>query len=183
MNPKPDKMIPALYGGIIMGVISAVPFLSIINCLCCAGVLLGGVLAVMFYKNNFTPDTPPFTTGDCMAVGALSGVFGAVVGAVLGSFFLAIFGNISGEFILEFLKNSNINLPPEALDQMEQGFRESASASQFFISLGTSLIVDPLFGLLGGLLGYSIFKPKKPPYNPFPMTPPPPPPAPPSMPS
>ena len=83
MNPKPDKLIPAIYGGIIMGVISAVPFLNFINCLCCAGILLGGFFAVMFYKNNFTPDTPPFTSSDCMVVGVLSGVCGAVVGTVL----------------------------------------------------------------------------------------------------
>ena len=83
MNPKPDKFIPALYGGVIMGIVSSVPFLSAINCLCCAGIMFGGFLAVFFYKNNFTPDTPPYTTGDCMAVGALAGVVGAFVGTVL----------------------------------------------------------------------------------------------------
>ncbi|MBI3189033.1 MAG: hypothetical protein HYZ33_00125 [Ignavibacteriales bacterium] len=173
MNPKPDKTIPALYGGIIMGVISAVPFLSIINCICCAGVMLGGMLAVMFYKNNFTPDTPPFTSGDCMAVGALSGVFGAIIGSVLGTFFLVIFGNIMGEFVMQTLQNMDLNIPEEAWEGMEEGFRESASIGQFFMSLVISLILDPLFGLLGGLIGYSIFKPKHLYTPPPPMTQPP----------
>ena len=45
MNPKPDKIIPALYGGIIMALVSTIPFVSFINCLCCAGIMLGGLLA------------------------------------------------------------------------------------------------------------------------------------------
>ena len=173
MNPKPDKTLPALYGGIIMGVISAVPFLSIVNCLCCAGVMLGGLLAVMFYKNNFTPDTPSFTSGDCMAVGALAGVFGAIVGTVLSTFFLAMFGNVMGDFILQTLQNMNLNIPEEALEGMEQGFKEAASLGQFFLSLCISLVIDPLFGLLGGLIGYSIYKPKHQVMPPPPMAPPP----------
>src|SRR5258708_39925789 len=94
MDQKPDKLIPALYGGIIMGLISSIPFLNLVNCLCCAGVLLGGFLAVMFYKKNFTPDTPPFTSGDCLAVGAMAGVVGAFVGTILSLIFAAIFGDV-----------------------------------------------------------------------------------------
>ena len=178
MNPRPDKTIPALYGGIIMGVISSVPFLNFINCFCCAGVMLGGVLAVLFYKNNFTPDTPPFTSSDCIALGALAGVFGAIVGTILNTFFTAIFGNILGEMMVKFFQNSNLNLPPEAMDKMEESLRESASMGRIILGLVFSLVVYPLFGLLGGLIGYSIFKPKRQFNTPPPMMMPPPPPPP-----
>ena len=64
MKEKPGMLMPALYGGIIMAVISTVPGLSLINCLCCAGVLLGGFMAVFFYKKELMPDMPPMTSSD-----------------------------------------------------------------------------------------------------------------------
>lgn len=161
MKQKPDKVIPALYGGIIMAVISSVPFLSFINCLCCAGIMLGGFLGIFFYKNNFTPDTPPFTAGDCMGVGALSGVFGAVIGTILSALFIALFGNIMGDFIMEFLRNADIQVPPEALDALEESLSAGFTIMSLFISFISSLIINAIFGLLGGLIGYSIYKPKQ----------------------
>ena len=119
MSPKPDKLIPALYGGIIMAIISTVPFLSLINCLCCAGLLFGGFIAVYFYKNNFTPDTPPFNSGDCMAVGALAGLISAVIGTILSLIFLSMFGNVMGEFIMKILREYSTQLPEQTLDQIE----------------------------------------------------------------
>ncbi|TLY32330.1 MAG: hypothetical protein E6K56_03505 [Ignavibacteria bacterium] len=161
MNPKPDKKIPALYGGIIMGLVSSIPFLSLINCLCCAGILLGGFLGVMFYKKNFTPDTPPFTAGDCAAVGALAGVVGAVVGTVLSLLFVALVGDVARQFILDLLKNSNLQLPQGFLQMFEERMREGATGLALVFRLMAALVIDSVFGLLGGLIGYSVFKTKQ----------------------
>ena len=177
MNQKPDKFIPALYGGIIMGLISSIPFLNLVNCLCCAGVLLGGFLAVMFYKKNFTPDSPPFNSADCLAVGAMAGVVGAFVGTILSLIFAAIFGDVARELLLNLLKNSSLQLPPDLLDKIEESIREGRSGFRMVFQFGSSLVIDTIFGLLGGLIGYSILKPKE---LPPPQMPPPPPMAPPS---
>ena len=175
MNQKPDKLIPALYGGIIMAVVSSVPFLSLVNCFCCAGILSGGIIAVFFYKNNFTPDTPPLTSGDCMAVGAIAGVISAFVGTFLSFAFLSMFGDVMGSRILEFLRNSNLHIPQESLDQIEDMLRGGGTTFFLLISkLMTSLFIHTLFGLLGGLIGYSIFKPRVSIMPPPPMQPPPP---------
>ncbi|MDI6765415.1 MAG: hypothetical protein QME52_01080 [Bacteroidota bacterium] len=173
MDQKPDKIIPALYGGVIMALISAIPFVNFINCLCCAGVMLGGFLAVYFYKNNFTPGTIPYTSGDCMAVGAIAGVFGAVIGTFLSFVSLALFGNIMGEFLMQIFRDMNIEIPEEALDAMEQSMSEGFTFFSFFIQLFLSLIIDTIFGLLGGLIGYSIYKPKTNMMSPPPMPQPP----------
>jgi hypothetical protein len=173
MNPKPDKLIPALYGGIIMAVISTVPFLSLINCLCCAGLLLGGFSAVYFYKNNFTPDTPPFTSSDCMSVGALAGVISAVIGTILSLMFLSLFGNVMGEFIMKILREYSSQIPEQTLDQIEGALERKMSVLFIFIGFFQSLILHTLFGLLGGLIGYSIFKPKQQQMMPPPPMPPP----------
>ena len=172
MNAKPDKLIPALYGGVIMGLISSIPFLNLVNCLCCAGVLLGGFLAVMFYKNNFTPDTHPFTSGDCMAVGALAGLFGAVVGTFLSLMFVALFGDIARQLILNMLRNSNLQIPPELLEKLEESMSEGFTGIHVMLRFIWALMADVLFGLLGGLIGYSFFRPKQRPMAPPPMGPP-----------
>ena len=161
MNPKPDKKIPASYGGIIMGLISAIPFLGVVNCLCCAGILLGGFLAVVFYKNNFTPDTPPFTAGDCMAVGALAGIVGAVVDTLLSIVFVALFGNVAQEFILGILRDMSLQIPEELMNAIEEALTQGTMGFAIIMSFFSALVLDSLFGLLGGLIGYAIFKPKQ----------------------
>ena len=161
MKSTPDKFIPALYGGIIMAIISTVPFLSFINCLCCAGLLLGGFLAVFFYKNNFTPDTPPYTSGDCMAVGAMAGVVSAVISTFLSAIFLKLFGNVMGEIMMSMLKNMNVDIPEEMMKALEDSMTMALSPFTIIVHLGSSLVLHSLFGLLGGLIGYSVYKPKQ----------------------
>ena len=171
MNQKPDKLIPALYGGVIMALISAIPFINFLNCLCCAGIMLGGFFAVFFYKNNFTADTPPYTSGDCMGVGALAGVFGAIIGTVLSLAFIALFGNFWGEYVLGIIRTLDIDIPAEAFEAMEQSMSAGLSFFSVMIQLLSSLVIDTLFGMLGGLIGYSVYKPKKVAMPPPPMTP------------
>ena len=171
MNPKPAKLIPALYGGIIMGLLSSIPFLNLVNCLCCAGILLGGFLAVYFYKSNFTPDTPPFTSGDCMAAGAMAGVFGAAVDILLSLLFMVLFGDMVQQFVLSFLENAN--LPEEVMDAIRQAFEEQTSAFSIISNFVFALIIFPLFGMLGGLIGYNVYKPKQMMMAPPPPMPPP----------
>jgi hypothetical protein len=161
MPEKPSKLMPALYGGIIMAVISATPFISIINCLCCAGVMLGGFLAVFFYQKDLTIQTP-LTNSDALQLGALAGVFGAVIGTVLSGLIMALFGNVSAQFILDIIRGFEDKMPPGTMDQIEQSMMQSQEIGVMGIVMGfvTSIIIDPLFGLLGGLIGYSVYKPK-----------------------
>jgi hypothetical protein len=163
MPEKPSKLMPALYGGIIIGLISGIPFLSFINCLCCAGVLFGGVMAVFFYKKDLTSQMPPLSNNDALAVGALAGLFGALFANILSAVFLYTIGNVAGEAtynaVVGFYESIGIldQMPPEALEQMEQGMMEGELSA---VSVISSFVIFPLFGLLGGLIGYAIFKPK-----------------------
>jgi hypothetical protein len=160
MYNKPDKFIPSLYGGLIIGAISAIPFLNLLNCLCCAGIMLGGFLSIFFYKDNFTPDTPPFTAGDCMAVGVFAGLIGAVVAVTLETVMNMLFGNVVGKFALEWIQRMNIDIPEESWDAIERALTSSLSFGSIIINLFAGLILNSIFGLLGGLIGYNIYKPK-----------------------
>jgi hypothetical protein len=163
MPEKPNKLMPAIYGGIIMGLISGIPGLSLINCLCCAGVLFGGVMAVFFYKKELPPANPMFTNSDAIAVGALAGVFGALFANVISGIILVALGNIAGKLMYDIIMGLYDSMgildkmPPDAVEQMETSMMEKGLS---VVSIVVSFIVYPLFGLLGGLIGYAMFKPK-----------------------
>jgi hypothetical protein len=162
MPERPSKLLPALYGGVIMGVISAVPFLNLLNCLCCAGIMVGGLMSVFFYKNDLTPSMPSLTSSDGLQLGALAGVFGAIVGTILHALTLAAFGGVGSETVMQILRSFGDQMPPQVLDQIESLMQHSGGFSGLSIlwTFLTSIILDPLFGLLGGLIGYSLFKAK-----------------------
>ncbi len=160
MNPKPDKIIPALYGGIIMALVSTIPFIGFINCFCCAGIILGGLLAVFFYKNNFTPDTAPFTAGDCMIVGLIAGNIGAIVGSFLTLLFEQLFGNVMVDVLIEWLHSTNVDIPEESWQALEQASEGTTGFFSFLFQLVVNVFIYGIFGLLGGLIGYSVYKPK-----------------------
>lgn len=176
MRPKPSKEIPALYGGIIIALIINIPFINIINyCLCCSGIMLGGFFAVMFYKNDFTPETPPFTAGDCLTVGGLSGLVGAAIGTLLWAVTMALFGNYLAGIALHYIQQMSIpEFPPQMLDELERSINEHLSFVEFFFKLLMNVIINIVFGSFGGLIAYNIYKPKYP-HMPPPMYPPPPP--------
>lgn len=180
MLRKPGKELPALYGGILMALICNIPGLNLINCLCCAGIMLGGFLGVMFYKNEFTPEMPPFTSGDCLTVGGLSGLVGAVIGTVLWSIIQALFGGAIMEFLIRSLKDINMPELTPYIDQIIKNADATLTVAAVLVQLLTNLVLDIIFGALGGLIAFNIFKPKNlymppPMYQQPPQNPPPPP--------
>ena len=50
MEERPDKLRPALIGGALIGIISAIPVINWINCFCCAGIMLGGAVALIYWR-------------------------------------------------------------------------------------------------------------------------------------
>jgi hypothetical protein len=159
MPQKPDKFLPALYGGIIMGLLSAIPVLSFVNCLCCAGIMLGGLMAVYFYKKQLTDEMDPMTSSDGLALGVFAGLFGATASVILSGLIFLVAGDINSQLILRILDSSGVlnNMPPDARAQMEQNMGRQGFS---IINVVASFIISPLFGLLGGLIGYGVFRKK-----------------------
>jgi hypothetical protein len=157
MLQKPDKFLPALYGGIIMGALTAIPILSLINCLCCAGIMLGGFMAVYFYKKQLTTEMDAMTSSDGLILGVLAGLFGAIVSSILAGLIFLVMGNVMGVMVSRMMDSSGFlaNMPPDARARMEEsmkGFSISGVVGNF--------ILCPLFGLLGGWIGYGVFRKK-----------------------
>ena len=161
-----SKLQPAVLGGVLIGVLSALPIVSAGNLCCCLWVLLGGAVAAYLLQQN---QSTPLSVGDGAIVGMLAGLVGAVVGTVLTIPVLVMFGPLQAEYMARILDNPEI--PPEA-KQALGNFMPSGGVSVMWLmfTLFFSLVVDAIFGTLGGMLGALFFK-KNPPPVPPPMPP------------
>lgn len=173
MLEKPSKWRAGLIGGAVIGVVAGIPGISLINCCCCAGVWLGGLLTMVLYKNEFTPEMQPLESSDALILGLVSGIGGAFISTLIGVLILAILGPVEAEFLRSIIEKAlerlaeDGSLPSDAVEQLREQFetslKDSASVSGILGNLFVTLIVYPIFSILGALLGYALFRPKNPP--------------------
>ncbi len=79
MSPAAPKLQPALFGGLFIGVLSALPIINIANC-CCLWIIGGGVLATYLTQQNHPY---PIAASDGALAGLLAGLIGGVLGTML----------------------------------------------------------------------------------------------------
>ena len=149
-----DRLQPALLGGVFMGVLAALP---IVNCCCCIWMLAGGALAVYLRQQSL-----PYQIQ--VAEGALLGLIAGVVGAVIGTLLSIPIEAVTGPLMqswVERMVSGNPDMPPEFRDVL--GRTRTGGAARWIFGFIVALIVYPIFGMLGGLLGAVIFKKDLPP--------------------
>ena len=144
MNNR-TMILSALVGALVMVVLSNVPILNLINCLLCAGVWLGGMAAVWFYRRQ---------SGMAVTIGqgAMLGVVAGIIGAVLSSIISAIFGADAMQ--------AAIDADPTGQAASLLGGFVGGGAS-FIISFLFNIILYPLFGAIGGAILAALTQPKK----------------------
>lgn len=171
MQSKPDKIRVSLISGAVIGAVWAIPGLNLINCCCCAGVILGGILAVYLYKQDYTADMEPMESSDAVILGIMTGGVAAFAALIFNLLFIALFGDVAREMLRSFMGSlieqmeESGSMPADALDQMKSEFERSIGQSRtvtgMLADLFVNLIINPLFAMAGALIGYSMFKPKK----------------------
>jgi uncharacterized protein involved in cysteine biosynthesis len=168
MPEKPGKLRVSLLAGSVIAFVSAVPGLNLINCCCCAGILLGGVLAMYLHKQEYTEAMPPMESSDALIVGLIAGLVSAFGTTILNLLFIALFGDVATELARSIIESiiERANLPPETVEELRQQIEDSMAESTTFLGvmkeLLFNLLIHPLFAMLGGLIGYSVIKRKGP---------------------
>lgn len=158
----PEKLQPALLGGVAIGVLSALPVINIVNLCCCAWVVAGGALASHLMQQNHPA---PINAGDGAIVGLLAGALGAIVGTVLSVPIAMMMGPFQLQMMERVMQGAQ-DMPPEVrsiFEQMQGGMGGAALGIGFIFSLLFSLFFYSIFGLFGGLLGAVIFRKDAPP--------------------
>lgn len=141
---------PALIGGLVIGVLSALPVISAGNLCCCLWVVSGGVVAAYMLQQD---RATPITLGDGAVVGLLAGLAGAVVQLIISIPLTLMMAPFQRQMFESLVDRGNI--PPE--------FRELLVGS---IGTGIGLIVGftfmlmagVVFATIGGLIGAAIFR-------------------------
>ena len=142
---------PALIGGAVVGVLSALPIVNMGNVCCCLWVVGGGAVAAYVLQQNQSTAIPP---GD----GALAGLAGAVIFLVLSIPITLVMAPMQRVMIERVIESGR--MPPE--------FRELAGSYAgglvgLVLGFVFQLVAGAIFATLGGLLGAAIFKKPLPP--------------------
>jgi energy-converting hydrogenase Eha subunit A len=154
---KPEYLRPALIAGAIAGLLSGLPIISAGNCVCCLWIVGGAAMATKLLAKN---TSGILTSGDGAIVGALTGIVGAVVQMLIAIPLRP--SNIElGRRMLDWLSSLGLDMPSN-MDGLLDGGPGILSPGWFLLSLFLSAAVFAVMGVLGGIIGVSLFAKKKP---------------------
>ena len=150
-----NKLKPAIIGGVVIGILSVIPFVSAGNLCCCLWAIVGGMLATQMYVKN---SPTPVNAGDGAIVGALAGLVGGIIAFVLGVPIAYAMGPTMRNLMVSLVEN----MDPQQAEMMRRQFEASGDAIAPLLVQGlvTSVLLF-LFAIVGGLLGVPIFEKRK----------------------
>lgn len=162
---SPNKMTSIIYGTLVMTMSAIVPVLNFINLICCAGIIAGGFVGVYNYWRQLQNAGLQLTSKDGGMIGILCGILSAVF--VTGfTLIISLFSDTNP--MLEFIKTFDelgIQTPPEMnhyIERFSNEFNEYGfSPTISIISFISNLIIYPLFGTIGAILGVSLLNKKR----------------------
>jgi hypothetical protein len=155
---------PAVVGGVVMGVLSALPIIAAGNLCCCLWLVSGGAIAAYLLQQN---RSEPLTPADGAIVGLMAGLIGAVVRFVVAIPIDLMLAPMEQAMLQRILDMGT--LPPEARDVLERYAGRGGEVSiayvliSGFVGLMLWLFLGAIFSTLGGLVGALIFKKETPP--------------------
>lgn len=162
MIEKPNKIQPALVGGLIVGLLWSIPFVNLINFCCCIGVMAGGAIAaLMLIKRS---PVLPVSSGDGAVVGVLAGLVGAGIHLIIGVPISLLLNQANFSVLKSLFAQMN---EPQIRSAMDQALNESQNQGFGERLLGALLgwfIVSAIsigFSTIGGLIGVAIFEKRK----------------------
>ena len=138
-----NKLKPALLGGLIVGIFSAIhSLIPIVSMCCCIWSIVGGVVAALLYIKS---SPTPVQMGEGAMVGGLAGVVGGIIYVVIYLPIALLWGMVTMQ---EQLNRSGVHLP------------FSGSILMVVASLIGALVLV-LLSTLGGVIGTAIFEKRK----------------------
>jgi hypothetical protein len=148
---------PVLLGGLFIGVLSALPIISVANC-CCLWLIGGGVLTVRLAQQD---DKRPIGPGRGALLGLGAGLVGAVVWLIAALALDVVVGPLQ-QRMMEAMVSGARDMPPEARQWFERVASSSASPLRYVIGF-VFHFCGAAFAALGGVLAAVFFRRDVPP--------------------
>ncbi|OGD18207.1 MAG: hypothetical protein A2V76_09755 [Candidatus Aminicenantes bacterium RBG_16_63_14] len=148
---KPEYLRPALIVGAVAGLLSGLPFFGLFNCICCLWIVGGAAMAAKLLSSKTPGILKP---SDGAIVGALTGIVAALVSTVLTA---ALKPDVeTARRVLDWLSSLGIEQPSNIDSLLERG-SSFLSPGWLLLGLFVSAAVYALMGVLGGIIGVSLF--------------------------
>ena len=150
----PDQKQSILLGALVTALLST-SYLGFINCLCCAGVIIGALVTVWHYTSTNQLTIPA-------GKGAVMGLIAAIIGSIIALFLnyvLMQMGLGTSEIVMSFIiENFGENMPPEQLEELREQMRTGQTIGAYLINGVIGVVVSAIFGAIGGAIGAAIFQ-------------------------
>jgi hypothetical protein len=142
---------PALLGGLVMGVLSALPIISAGNLCCCLWVITGGLLAAYLLQQN---RSGPITAADGAIVGLLAGLIGATCQFVLSIPIGLLVGPVERQLLERLREMSGSGIAEFNLDR---GPGLVGVVLLRLVAFVFTLVVGSIVSTLAGVVGAVLF--------------------------
>jgi hypothetical protein len=149
-----SKIKPALIGGVVLGLLSVIPFVNFVNVCCCLWAILGGLLASYLYIKN---SPTPASAGDGAILGAFAGLVGALIVVVIGIPISVMMGDIMSGLLVRLLTSIN----PLQAEMIRERMAEGTTIVQAIVRGLISAVLLVIFSTIGGLIAVPIFERRK----------------------
>ena len=157
-----SKLRPVLIGGLVMGLLSGLPYVSLGNLVCCLWVVAGGALATYLYIKK---SSTPVDMGEGAVIGLLAGVVGAVIKIIVGVPIAILLRYPFEHFLLNLMERVDSQKAETYREGMEYlmslSFTQQFSASVFSLRTLLGFVITVVFALVGGLVAVPLFEKRK----------------------
>lgn len=152
---------PALFGGLVGGVLSSLPIVSAGNVCCCLWVVAGGLTASYLLQQN---QPTPISAADGAIAGLLAGVVGAFVQLVLSIPISLIVGPMEREMLRRFSDVwGTIGGSGDVFARYDQGAGGLLGVIVLsIVAFFFSLVIGSMVSTIAGLVGAALFAKKAP---------------------
>ena len=158
-----NKVKPALIGGVVLGLLSSIPFVNFANACCCLWAIVGGIIASYLYVKN---SPTPASAGDGAILGAIAGLVGALVSLIVGIPLSIATSSMMQGMMLGWIES----MDPRQAEMFRTQLEASSTVAGAVVNGLIQAVLLFVFAIIGGLIGIPLFEKRKG----GPMPPPPP---------
>jgi hypothetical protein len=157
-----NKLRSAIIGGVVIGLLSGLPYVRLGNVICCLWIIVGGAFASYLYIKK---SSVPVNVGEGALVGAVAGAIGLGVEIVVGLPLTILMGYPELKFLVGLMERVDAGKAEEYRHRIEEltsfSFSEQFVHSVFSWGTLLSLLLTVVFALIGGLIAVPLFEKRK----------------------
>ena len=157
-----SKLRAAIIGGVVIGLLSGIPYVRLGNVICCLWIVIGGALASYLYIKK---SPTPVNIGEGALLGGIAGAIGWAVQLIVGIPLTILTGYPELRFMAGLLER----VDPQKAELYQRNVEYAMSrpfAEQFFYSVFSlqtllGLLITVAFAVVGGLVAVPLFEKRK----------------------